>query len=49
MGRGKSVPLQNQTVDFNLSSSGQLTDVKTMGEVSLQSPLTTVQQVVNIA
>lgn len=38
---GNQWPLQSQTIDFNLSPNGLLTDVKTKGEVSLQSPLTT--------
>ena len=38
---GNQWPIQSQTIDFNLSSSGQLTDGETKGKVSVQSPLTT--------
>jgi len=38
---GNQWPIQSETINFNLSSTGQLTDVKTKGTVSVQSPLTT--------
>jgi putative CocE/NonD family hydrolase len=38
---GDQWPLQNQKMDFNLSSDGRLTDAQTMGEALVQSPLTT--------
>ena len=38
---GNQWPLQDQKMDFNLSGDGRLTDAKTTGEASVQSPLTT--------